>query len=258
LWPEDEARAVAQQAVAAGAATAVAIVASDDRGYRVLNSFRSEFEALGGRLLDFSGYDPQTQDYSAQIEALLNISRSHQRRRRLAANLGLPVEFEPRRRQDVDMIFLQASAQAGRLLAPQLRFNEADDIPTYATHDIYEPGSDASDIDLNGVIFPDAPILLRPDATSSQLLRALETFWPESATALIRFYGMGFDAHGIMMSLFDTAEIIWPLAGVSGELSIDEQGRIHRSLPFAQFRNGRPVSLPPLILEPAPEFVGFR
>jgi hypothetical protein len=28
---------------------------------------------------------------------------------------------------------------------------------------------------------------------------------------------------------------------MSGDLSIDDAGRIHRSLPLAQFRNGRPV-----------------
>src|SRR3970040_838775 len=98
-----------------------------------------EFEALGGELLQFSGYDPNLQDFSAPITALLNIARSNQRYRRLAANLGTPIQFEPRRRQDVDLIFLAADSGTGRRLGPQLRVHFAGDIPTYATSAIFEP-----------------------------------------------------------------------------------------------------------------------
>jgi outer membrane PBP1 activator LpoA protein len=240
---EDEARAVAQRAIANGARTAVALVASNSWGYQLRDSFREEFEALGGQLLDFSGFDPERQDFSANITSLLHIDRSNQRRRRLAANLGEAVEFEPRRRRDVDMIFLAADARAGRLLTPQLRFYSAGDIPTYATRDIYEPGDSTSNADLNGVLFPDAPILLAPDASSQALKEGLERYWPQRAKQWIRFYGMGFDAYGLMSSLYRSSAAAWPIEGASGELTMDERGRIHRLLPFAQFRGGQPVAL---------------
>lgn len=244
LAPEDEARAVARRAIASGARTAVAIIASNDWGYRVLGAFRTEFEAQGGRLLDFAGYDTSVQDFSAQITTLFNIERSQQRHRRLAANLNVPVEFEARRRQDVDMIFLGAdSARAGRLLAPQLRFHNAGDIPTYATSEVYEPGAQTSDADMNGIMFPDAPLLVAPDANGQMLGRTLQTHWPRRAPQLMRYYGMGFDAYRLMQGLY-SADTFWPLAGMSGSLSVDADGRIHRSLPFAQFQNGRPNALP--------------
>src|SRR5690606_38944444 len=63
LRPEHEARAVARYAAANGARTAIAIVASTEVGYRALNAFRDEFELLGGRLLDFAGYEPTMQDF---------------------------------------------------------------------------------------------------------------------------------------------------------------------------------------------------
>jgi outer membrane PBP1 activator LpoA protein len=260
LWPEDEARAVARRAIAEGATTAVAIIASNDWGYRVLNDFRAEFEALGGRLLDFAGYDPNLQDFSPQITSLLNITSSTQRQRRLAANLGVPIEFEARRRQDVDMIFLGAdTAQAGRLLAPQLRFFDAGDIPTYATSEIYDPGSDISDTDMNGVIFPDAPLLVAPDSSSAQLSREFAAHWPRRAPRLLRLYGMGFDAHRLMNDLYSSADTYWPLMGVSGRLSVDAEGKIHRDLPFAQFRNGRPEALPQVLPENTTiPFIGAR
>lgn len=259
LAPEDEARAIAERAIASGERTAIAIVASNDWGYRVLDAFREEFESRGGRLLDFAGFDPALQDFTPQIRTLLNIDRSEQRHRRLAANLGRQVEFPaPRRRQDVDMILLGAdSARAGRLLAPQLRFHDAGDIPTYATSQVYEPATQASDADMNGIMFPDAPLLISQDPITAALGRELESYWPRRAPQLLRFYGMGFDAYRLMQGLY-TADLFWPLAGVSGLLDVDATGRIHRSLPFAQFRNGRPAPLPELRTLNSERLIGAR
>ncbi len=243
---EDEARAIAQRAIAEGAETAVAFVESDPRddwGYRLLNAFRSEFEALGGELLEYSGYDPAAADFSAQITTVLNIDESQARRRRLAANIGRPVEFEPRRRQDVDMIFLAADAAAGRLLVPQLRFHSAGDIPMYAPRDIYEPARSARDPDLNGVRFPDTPLLLSPSREAAELRRTVETFWPDNAAQWIRLYGLGYDAYELMTALYSPGGAGWPVAGVTGRLMPDGQGRIRRTLPFGQFRDGVPVAL---------------
>ncbi|HEX6996709.1 MAG TPA: penicillin-binding protein activator [Gammaproteobacteria bacterium] len=245
LYPEDEARAVARHAYAAGARTAIAFVASTEFGYRLLNSFRDEFEQLGGRLLDFSGYDPGVQDFEAPITSLLHITRSRQRYQRLQANLRVPLDFEPRRRQDVDMIFIGADdARTARLIVPQLRFHFAGDIPTYATSTVYEPGDPARDNDLNGLIFTDAPWLLRQDGVDDPLRRELARHWPRRAQSwLLRFYGMGIDAYRLAESLYDPSRAIWPMQGVSGLLVLDDGGRIHRELPLGQFRAGRPVAI---------------
>jgi len=258
LAPEDEVRAIARQAIAVGQTTAVALVASDDRGYRLLNSFRAEYEALGGRVLSSAGYVEQ--DVAGAITNLLNVARSTQRHRRLQANLGVNVAFEPRRRQDVDMIFLQADSRMGRLLAPNLRFYYAGDIPTYATSEIYEPGNRATESDLNGVMFPDIPLLLTPDALATGLARELQIHWPQRASQLIRLYGLGFDAYQLIPALYNEDATVWPIAGISGGLDIDALGRIRRDMPFAQFRNGRPVALAPAPRSDGEqrEFVGSR
>jgi outer membrane PBP1 activator LpoA protein len=245
LAPEDEISAIVQQAAASGHRTAVALVASDERGYRLLNTFRTEFEALGGQLLNSAGYVPDAQDVSGAIRDLLNISRSEQRHRRLEANLGVEVGFEARRRQDIDMIFLQASPPMGRLLAPNLRFFYAGDIPTYATAEIYEPTNRAADTDLEGVVFPDVPLLLSPDARSTALTQALQVHWPQRATQWLRLYGLGFDAYALVGALFALGANEFPVEGFSGTLELDAFGKIRRGLPFAQFRNGRPAMLAP-------------
>ena len=253
LAPEDEVSAIVRQAAASGHRTAVALVASDERGYRLLSSFRAEFEALGGQLLNSAGYVPNAQDVSGAIRDLLNVSRSEQRHRRLEANLGVDIAFEARRRQDIDMIFLQASPTMGRLLAPNLRFYYAGDVPTYATSEIYEPGNRAADTDLEGIVFPVVPLLLSPDSRSSALTQALQTYWPQRATQYLRLYGLGFDAYELVGALYALDASAWPVEGFSGRLDLDPYGKIRRDLPFAQFRNGRPAMLAPQVAALTPQ-----
>ncbi len=244
LAPQDEARVIADRAIDAGATTAIALVPSNTRGYDILGSFRDEFEARGGQLLDFAGYDRAQQDFGPTIDSLLHITRSYQRERRLQANLGVPIQFEPRRRQDVDMIFFVGDADAARLVAPQLRYHYGGDIPTYATADVYATDSASRDNDLNGMIFADAPSLLEPGENAAQLQAQLKTFWPQRASqpSQLRLYGMGFDAYELVQPLYNGGAA-WPLQGMSGQLTLDAQGRIHRDLPLAQFRAGRPAPI---------------
>jgi outer membrane PBP1 activator LpoA protein len=257
LSPEDEARAIADAMALGGAKTAIAFIPNSDRGRRTLATFRTEFEARGGRLLDYAGYDRGSQEFAQPIMSLLNITRSSQRERRLAANLGVPIEFEPRRRQDIDAIFIAADeARSGRLLAPQLRFHSAGDIPTFATSDIYDPGNAAGDNDLNGLIFADAPVLITPSASADDLRRDLQAYWPQRGS-LAKLYGMGFDAYQLIGSLYNDSRGSWPVRGMSGDLSLDTNGRIHRALPLAQFRNGKPAEYELPVAGPH-ELVGTR
>jgi hypothetical protein len=258
LAPEDEARTIAATAAVSGAKTALAFVPSNARGYQIRDTFRAEFEARGGQLVDSSGYDPSLQDFSKPIASLLNVTRSEQRYRRLAANLGETVQFEPRRRHDIDMIFVVADAGTARLLVPQLRFYSAGDIPTYATAEIFDPASTRRSTDLNGLIFADTPALLAPDDTATVLTNEWRSFWPQRLNQL-RLYGMGIDAYNLIGSLYTGDGRAWPVRGMSGDLSLDDLGRVHRTLPLAQFRNGQPAAIdaPPAVGASSSNLRGF-
>ena len=243
LAPEDEAAEIARHAVKKGAATAIAIVPADDWGIRLLNSFQSKFEELGGKLLQFRTYGAETKDFSATITALLNLTNSNQRHQRLAANLRIPVEFEPRRRQDIDTIFVAALPSAGRMLAPQLRFHFAGDIPTYATSDVYVPGNNTGNGDLNGVLVTETPWVLAPHPDTERLKAELERYWPDQAPPLVRLHGLGFDAHRLIPLLYKKSEQFTSISGLSGNLTLGADGRIRRRLPVGQFRNGNLILL---------------
>ena len=104
---------------------------------------------------------------------------------------------------------------------------------------------------MNGFIFADTPAVLSPTADASALRSDVQTYWPERAS-LSRFYGMGFDAYGLVGSLYATNDgTTLSMRGLSGDLSLDSQGRVRRVLPLAQFRSGRPVPLDALPTQPS-------
>ena len=244
LAPEDEASSVAQRALGDGHTRAVALVPNNDWGRRVLRSFATEFEGRGGRLLDHRSYTPDDRDFSTEIENLMGLSGSVQRYRRLRSNLGGTLQFDPRRRQDAEFIFLATAAGPGRLLKSQLKFHYAGDLPTYSTS-LVNAMDGRSDADLNGVMFADVPWLISPQPWIQYLPGLYAEHWPEERR-LARLHAMGFDAYNLIASLYANqhGEAI-DVDGATGRLFIDQNGRVHRELAWAQFQRGEAVALPP-------------
>ncbi len=137
LSPEDEARKAAERAWLDGHARAVAVVPRGDWGDRVLRAFIDRWAELGGSLVASGRYDLNDNDYSGAIESVLNLNDSKQRNRDLGRIIGASPKFEPRRRRDVDSIFIGAFPRQGRLFPPQFQFHYAGDLPIYATSHIY-------------------------------------------------------------------------------------------------------------------------
>ncbi|MEX2124556.1 MAG: penicillin-binding protein activator [Woeseia sp.] len=243
LAPEDEAISAAAKAAADGYSRAVAIVPNNDWGRRVLSSFATEFETRGGILLDYRSYQSSTQDFSIEIESLMALNESVQRYQRLRANIGSPLQFDPRRRQDAEFIFLAADSKAGRLIKSQLKFHYAGDLPVYSTSFIYQMDG-RSDSDLNGVMFADTPWIVSPLAWMADLPALYDKYWP-AERRLGRYHAMGYDAYQLVAELFSARTGPMPeFTGATGRLYLDEDGRIHRRLAWAQFVRGELVALP--------------
>lgn len=247
LSPEDEAGQVAQRAATLGQSRALALAPNNPWGRRVLTSFVEDFETRGGQILDYRFYDPGSPDFSTGIQQLLLIDESRARKERLSANLGVPLEYEPRRRSDIDLIFLAATEKAGKLIRPQLRFHYAGAVPTYSTSAIYQEGT-RNNSDLNGIMFPDIPWIIEPDGQSVEVRETIARHWPGQAKRRSRLYALGFDAYRLIPTLNSDAR--WradALQGMTGTLYVDEQNRILRRLAWARMQRGRPE-----LMEPAP------
>jgi len=249
LSPEGEAAQVAEQAVRAGHRLALSLTPSGDWGERVRLAFEREFEARGGTLLDWRAYDPAQQDHAEAIEGLLRLGASADRVRQLERLLGARLQSEPRRRQDVDMIFLGASAAPGRLLRPQLKFHHAADLPVYSTSHIYGGTENPkSDRDLDGLQFADMPWVLGKNDGYSLVRKKLAQHWSNEVSRHNRLYALGFDAYRVLPLLVhqQDSSLPWYFAGATGLLQLDANARLHRQLDWARFANGRPVPLKPV------------
>jgi outer membrane PBP1 activator LpoA protein len=244
LAPEDEASSAAQRALRDGHERAVALIPpNNDWGRRLLTSFATEFEGLGGTLLDYRSFTPGNQDFSNDIENLMGLTGSVSRYQRLRANIGGALQFDPRRRQDSDFIFLAADAPAGRLLKAQLKFHYSGDLPVYSTSSVNALDG-RSNADLNDVMFADTPWVIDPQPWIEHLPGQFAEYWPEERR-LARLHAMGYDAYNLIASLFAArGNTMNELDGATGTLFLDANGRVHRRLAWAQFQRGEVVALP--------------
>ncbi|MFL6603012.1 MAG: penicillin-binding protein activator [Steroidobacteraceae bacterium] len=243
LSPEDEARLAARRILADGHRNGIAIVPSGDWGTRVLAAFKQELEAGGGGLFASTALDSSMTDYSDSITTVLRISESSARHRRLESILGTKLQFEPRRRGDLEFIFAPAQANVERLLRPQLRFHFAGNVPTYATSDAFEPDPHNNQ-DLEGLMFPDMPWMLGGELADA-VRSALQSAYPNGGgPRRNRLFAFGFDAYRVAAAVQGGATNI-QVEGLTGRLTLDPDHRIHRELGWAQIHNGEIRMLPP-------------
>jgi outer membrane PBP1 activator LpoA protein len=237
LSPEDEARLVARRVLEEHHRRGVALVPAGEWGTRVLAAFRQELQAGGGELIGTGQIDSARTDYSAAITEVLRTSDSTARFHRLESILGTKLQFEPRRRNDIEFIFAPAPANLERLLRPQLRFHFAGDLPTYATSDAFEPDVRANE-DLEGLMFPDMPWMLGGDLADA-VRAATREAWPNGGPHRGRLFAFGFDAFRLTEALHHvgvSGNI--SVAGLTGQLSLDAQRHVRRELGWAQLHDG--------------------
>jgi outer membrane PBP1 activator LpoA protein len=245
LSPEEEAREVAQRVLAAGQRRGIVLAPEGDWGDRVAAAFRDELLAGGGEVLAEESYDATRNDFSQWIQPALRLSDSRARHRRLEEILGAKLELEPRRRGDIDFIFAPAQAPVARMMRPQLRFHYAGDIPTYATSDAFEPDERANQ-DLDGLIFPDMPWMLGGSALVEEVREATRAAWGEGGPRRTRLFAFGYDAWRVLEALrTNRLGGAFEVPGLTGRLSVDALGRVHRELDWGQLRGGAVRLLPP-------------
>ena len=236
LSPEDEARSVARRALADGRRRAIALVPASDWGQRVLAAFTEELNSGGGTVLASGSYAVSDADHSAEISDLLRINDSKARARRVEALIGGSVNAQPRRRGDIDFIFVPSNASQARQLRPQLRFFYAGDIPTYATSDAYD-GAGAINQDADGLMFPDMPWVLTASAAVTRAKAALRSAYGDTGAPRGKLFAFGYDAWTIAVGLRAAGGTsLTPVAGLTGNLSLDANRRVRRELEWAQIR----------------------
>src|SRR5579885_1734838 len=220
LLPEAEGAQAAAHMSERGVKQAIVFLSNDDRAKRAASAFKAQFESLGGQVASQVELPAGDVDYSEQIKAAL-------------ANAG-----------EGSAILLLMRAQTARLLMPQLKLAGATQ-PVFATSLVYGGGDNATaDNDLDGVEFCDAPWLFdaQPGLPDHGTIAAQ---LPDARNAAARLFAFGMDAYAL------TPYLDWLrthpgtyLPGATGQLTEDEQGRVHRVPIWVVFQGGlaRPVA----------------
>ncbi len=238
LAPENEIEQAAALAWDAGHRNAAIITPQSEDYRRLQKVFADSWIARGGNLVSQSTFGGNS-DYADVIKRVIAIDSSEARKERLLDLLPRSsIEFTPRRRDDIDFIFLIANPREGRQIKPTLAFYFAGDIPVYALPSIYDGlDNQSANQDLNGIVFTDAPwILANYDPLKSNISSSLRP----AQGPVQRFRAMGIDSFRLYPRLRQLAEKdIASLPGATGILSLGENGRIHRRLEVARFIDGR-------------------
>lgn len=228
LAPEDEARAAAGEAAAARSSRAVILAAEGDWGARTANAFKTEFIARGGVVVAEHHFPASTVDFTSVLKRALGITMSDKNAKQ-PASPGARTESLPIPRGDIDVIFIAVKGAQARLLWPQIKFQRAGNIATYAP----AAATDAGTQDLGGLHVCDAPWRIDTTGPLVALRGELAAANPRSADAQ-RLFALGYDAY-MLARRADTETLVpgseW--AGLSGTLTLGANGSIHRRLACA-------------------------
>lgn len=245
LAPDQEASQAATRAYLDGQRVAAILRPDSEWGQRLAQAFTDRWSSLGGTIASTQIYDEAANDHSFAIKQMLDLNTSEGRKSALSALLNTKLVFRPRRRQDLDIIFLAARPVPGRLINPQINFYQAHDIPVYSTSHIFTGNLDTvNDTDLNRVMFGDMPWVLRNDNRTTMLKSLVEAASPPQ-TGLERLFALGMDAYLLSRVIpYLEPRTAITLSGVSGDrLLVGKSGHIERRLTWAEFENGAPEIL---------------
>ncbi|MFM1896715.1 MAG: hypothetical protein RLZZ385_1789 [Pseudomonadota bacterium] len=238
LAPEDEIRQAATLAWQAGHRHAAIVSPGGPDYLRLGESFSAYWSGLGGAVVSRATFSSEN-EYADIIKHLLGIDASETRAARIRSLLPRSdIEFVPRRRQDIDFIFLMANPRQGRQIKPTLAFYFAGDIPVYALSAIYDGlENQLADQDLNGIVFTDTPWVLRND---DPLKQEVVSNLRVTQGPLQRLRALGIDSFRLYPRLTQLASgQLADFQGSTGVLTMTSQGSIQRQPESAIFVDGK-------------------
>nr|VFK30419.1 MAG: hypothetical protein BECKMB1821I_GA0114274_101545 [Candidatus Kentron sp. MB]VFK75212.1 MAG: hypothetical protein BECKMB1821H_GA0114242_101745 [Candidatus Kentron sp. MB] len=245
LSPESVARQTAQRARYDGYARAGILTPQTPWGQRMEQAFATTWRQLGGTVVESHSFPTELKEISATVRKLLKIDDSPSRSGVKTSQPKSKNKQHITNHNSIDCILMAAFPREARQLQPQIKFHHTGDtpIPVYATYHVFSGAANpVLDEDINGIIFGDMPWILRQDSNTATLRNAVTSIWPESAKKYARFYAFGIDAYRIIPYLKRLRTQNFPnFMGETGELSVDDQGRVGRQLIWTVIRKGKPA-----------------
>ena len=247
LAPEDEAKQLAEFIFNKGYRAPIVIAAQSSLYQRMDDTFKKHWRILNNQenkqranITSVSFNDSNS--LREGITQALDVAQSNERINQIEYMTNDEVYNMPRSRRDIDAIVAFASPQDTELLNPIIEASlnpyDGKQVPVYATSRSMDYDSGKNQWrDLQNVHFIDMPWLM-PSHSWQPLQNEVEQAWQNQNTMQKRLFAFGFDAYQLLpqLGMLNTLKYL-SHEGLTGTLSLNQQGEVIRKQPQAIIRN---------------------
>ena len=200
----------------------------DDPTTRDKSLIERIWKKMDGEIVSSSSSEKKVSSQTLLSEILL-LEQSKIRSRKLSRIIGLQINSEPRKREDIDSMFLSTSLPNARSLKPALEYNFADNINVYLIPSWLEGEHlKEKELDLEQVIISEMPFLFNTN-TTSQTINPIEKS---------RNYAIGYDAYELLLLLSSSTRKNFNYFGLTGLIS-NKYSSIQKESLHAKVINGK-------------------
>lgn len=238
LAPEAEARQLAEHLHKKNFRRIGMILPENNLGFRIFDTIAETFSDLNGEIVESVYYGDQA-SLSSSVANLLGTAESKSRKRKVQNITQMPLEFLPRRRQDLDALVMIAKPEIARQIKPLFAFHYASDLPVFASSQVHDPSEKSDNHDLDGIEFIEMPWMLN---NTIDIKSEIGNSIPDSNKQYTRFYALGADSFSIAPRLHLLQEVRdSQMQGHTGILAMNEDGVITRKMEWAKFKKGKAI-----------------
>ena len=216
LSPESEAADAAEHMWEQGHRQPLVFVPSNELGKRSATEFNRIWQQLSGENARLAYFSSQ-QAIETDVRRALNT----------AGGSGA-----------IDSVFMASNATETRFILPYFDFvrdSRTQRLPTYVTSRSYIPDNQAPMSELNAIKLADMPWIFGSEA---QLKAQVEQQWPRKDSSWLRLFALGYDALKLIPQLTELRISSGSMFGLTGDLSVSEQGLIERRLQWMEYQDG--------------------
>jgi len=240
LRPEDEINTIINYALSSEIKNIITFTPSNEYGQRIEIALNNASLTSNIDRLNSINYEPGASNHLTTINDAFLINESNARRTRLTNNLGTTLNFNARRRQDIDAIFAFGTSESLSILIPQIRFSFANNINIFSLSEINTNSTlDMPSNDFDRVIFSDAPYFLNLNnytINNGDIFSESDKFNASSSLNIQRLFAFGKDIFNIIGLLnIDYFNIYKSYNGYIGEIELIENNYFLRKTSLIQF-----------------------
>lgn len=236
LEPETQAIQAAQQISSQGDYHPLVLVPNNPIGKRMAQSFNKQWLTTHNDPINITYYQDQ-QDLQKAVQRMLLLPESKQRIHKMRRILGYSIKTEPRSRRDSNSVYIVANNLQSKLIIPFINVSIspfAEPLHLFGSSRSYQSG--VNNHDLNGMMLTMTPWLL--DKTSDHVKR-FNQLWPHASNSARRLYALGYDSYHILPHLAQMRGFKdYHLQGLTGILSVKQNGDVHRQLVWSRYNDG--------------------